>query len=208
MVNDSTKREVVIIPMMHTGSPKYYNRVKKIVDSLRSDGFVFFYESVQYCNDTLSAETRDTLDRKLRKVVGFHLTAYNDKENESLPFTTHMGQVEQTWERTGLMHGDIHADLCIEELVRRYEAAKGEIVLTDYDLRTGLTEKYYISREEQEHYNSFYIIHKLREDYLLSLFDSSSYPKVAVLYGAGHKWFIIAGLDKLGFGIAKYPCKK
>lgn len=46
MVNHTEGREVILIPMMHTGRPAYYQKVKNYLDTLRHRGYVVYYEGI------------------------------------------------------------------------------------------------------------------------------------------------------------------
>ncbi len=47
--NEDTNQTLVFFPMVHVGKSEYYENCKKIIDSLRSDGFNFYYESIFKC---------------------------------------------------------------------------------------------------------------------------------------------------------------
>ena len=46
MVNHTEEREVILIPMMYTGRPAYYQKVKNYLDTLRHKGYVVYYEGI------------------------------------------------------------------------------------------------------------------------------------------------------------------
>lgn len=203
MVNHTEGREVILIPMMHTGRPAYYQKVKNYLDTLRHRGYIVYYEGIGTVDPRMLPDSLrpkyDTIQRKFRRVTGMHLTGYDRKDNPSLPFKTKGKQVTETPELKGITKEDIHADLFIAELIKRYEAVKGEIVLTEYDFQTGLLEKYKLSRQEKEQYNSFFMLQELRNEYVSELFRTYRHPKVAIVYGAGHFWFLYAKIRDMGF---------
>lgn len=203
MVNPTEEREVILIPMMHTGRPAYYQKVKNYLDTLRHKGYIVYYEGIGTVNSQMLPDSLrpkyDTIQRKFRRVTGMHLTGYDRKDNLSLPFKTKGNQVTETPKVKGITKEDIHADLFIAELIKRYEAAKGEIVLTEYDFQTGLLEKYKLSRQEKEQYSSFFMLQELRNEYVIELFRTYRHPKVAIVYGAGHFWFLYAKIRDMGF---------
>lgn len=203
MVHQAEKREIILIPMMHTASPAYYEEVKNYLDTLRNKGYIVYYEGIGAIDPEMLADSLcqkyDTIERKFRKVTGMYLTDYDRSDNRSLPFKTRNKQVSETPELKGITGKDIRADLSVAELVRRYEAEKGEIVLTDYDFQTGLLDKYKLSRAEREKYSSFFMLQELRNDYVGELLRMNRHTKVAIVYGAGHYWFLHAKIRDMGF---------
>lgn len=203
MFDPATGRDVIVIPLMHTGTEDYYKKVKDYLTTLRNDGYVVYYEGIGTADFQLLADSLrsryDTIQRKFRKVTGMHLTGYDETDNKSLPFKTRGGQVAETPELKGITDKDIHADLSIAELIKRYEAAKGEIVLTDYDFQTDLLGKYKLPRAERKKYSSFFMLQTLRNEYVEELLQKYRHPKVVIAYGAGHYWFLIAILQNMGF---------
>ncbi len=203
MSNQTTGQKVIVVPLMHTGTKSYYKEVKDYLTTLRNDGYVVYYEGIGTIDPQLLADSLrpkyDTIQRKFRKVTGMHLTGYDEIDNRSLPFKTRGEQVAETPELKGITDKDIHADFSIAELVKRYEDAKGEIVLTDYDFKTDLSAKYKLPRKEREKYSSFFMLQTLRNDYIGELLQKYQHPKVAIAYGAGHYWFLYAMLRDMGF---------
>ena len=92
MVNHTEEREVILIPMMHTGRPAYYQKVKNYLDTLRHRGYVVYYEGLGTVDPRMLPDSLrpkyDTIQRKFRRVTGMHLTGYDRKDNPSLPFKT------------------------------------------------------------------------------------------------------------------------
>ncbi|MCX4291871.1 MAG: hypothetical protein OSJ36_08820 [Odoribacter sp.] len=203
MLNQKTGQHVIVVPLMHTGTEDYYKKVKDYLTCLRNDGYIVYYEGIGTVDFKLLADSLrpkyDTIQRKFRKVTGMHLTGYDETNNQSLPFKTKGTQVAETPELKGITDNDIHADFFIAELVKRYETAKGEIVLTDYDFQTDLLAKYKLSRAERKKYSSFFMLQTLRNNYVGELLKTYQHPKVVIAYGAGHYWFLIAKLQDLGF---------
>lgn len=203
MLNQKTGQHVIVVPLMHTGTEDYYKKVKDYLITLRNGGYVVYYEGIgtvdpQLLTDSLRPKY-DTIQRKFRKVTGMHLTDYDETNNQSLPFKTKGKQVTETPELKGITNRDLHADLFITELVKRYEVDKGEIVLTDYDFQTDLLAKYKLPRTEQGKYSSFHMLQTLRNEYVGELLQKYQHPKVVIAYGAGHYWFLIAILQNMGF---------
>lgn len=201
--NDTLNKRVILFGMMHIGKPVYYESVRRKIDSLHSEGYVFFCESVGFPSGTDSL-TIDTMSRKLRKLLGFHLTDYLNTENKSKkPYNTkkYISQIAETMGIDKYFDDCIHADLTTPELIRQYESDKGEIVLTEYDWQTPLLEKYKQRKSgDKTEYDMYYAIRTLRDKHLFEMIAESEHEKIAVLYGWAHIWKVSAQLrDSLGY---------
>lgn len=120
-VIENQDKTVVFIPVWHIGKVSYYESVKKHIDSLRKENFVVFFESVNYKPKTNKA-ILDTLNRKMRRILGYHLSSYKDDNNSSIPdYIKNSNYISQTAKNTGLKAGDINADMYINDLIKEYE---------------------------------------------------------------------------------------
>lgn len=181
-----TGKTLAFVPMTHIAEPTFYEQVKFKVDSLRKDGFVIFYEGVSLSKDNkLDSLQKDTLKRKVRKLMGFHLGGgYKNKENKSLPkiLRNTKKYVNQTDKNTGITKKDRRVDIPIDELIARYEKDKVEIKLTNCDWETALYEKYNCN----DSYENDYVLMQLRNDYILERIRFSKQKKIALVYGSNH----------------------
>lgn len=188
-------KTVVFIPMIHLNKKEFYDEVKQLNDSLREQGYVFVYESVA-ASKSLDSVTLDTYKRKFRRVVGFNLTSYTDKNNDAMKRYRVKGAISQTMSNTGLsLDTDIKGDVSMDSLVRRYEKEKGEIVLYDYDRETPLNKKYKGKRlpsSEKE-----YLLMTVRNQALADKITALPEKKIVVLYGALHRKGMYADLKKI-----------
>lgn len=187
-------KQLVFIPMIHLNKPEFYDEVKQYVDSLRNDGYVFVYESVKPSKD-LDSVQEDLIRRKFRRVVGFDLTSYTDKDNENMKRYRVKGAVSQTMANTGLSREkDILGDIGADSLIRIYEKEKGQIVLSEYDLKTPLNKKYKGDKlpKSDKDYLILTVRNKVLSDKIAALQDK----KIAVLYGALHRNGFSANLKK------------
>lgn len=195
-------KTVIFIPMNHIGKESYFESVKRIVESARSENYNVFFESVYYQAGT-SESKKDTLDRKIRKLIGYHITSsYKDDENKSYPnYLKENNYVMQTAENTGLKQGDILADLSINELIRLYEEDYGLIPLTECDFKTDLLEKY--TCKKNRNLAPYAFLKTYRERNLIDRIIQSDNSKILVIYGAGHWYGVSRKLTNLGFKISK-----
>lgn len=188
-------KTIVFIPMIHLNKKEFYDEVKQLNDSLRKQGYVFVYESVA-ASKSLDSVTLDTYKRKFRRVVGFNLTSYTDKNNDAMKRYRVKGAISQTMSNTGLsLDTDINGDVSMDSLVRRYEKEKGEIVLYDYDRETPLNKKYNGKRlpsSEKE-----YLLMTVRNEALANKITALQDKKIVVLYGALHRKGMYDNLKKI-----------
>jgi predicted MPP superfamily phosphohydrolase len=83
-VFEKEKQTIVFIAMTHIAKPYYFEQVKAQIDLLRNEGFIFVKEGVYYEKDT-EPQQRDTLQLKMRQLLGFSIGDYSNKENKTLP---------------------------------------------------------------------------------------------------------------------------
>lgn len=187
-------KQLIFMPMIHLNKQGFYDEVKRNVDSLRNDGYVFVYESVKPSKD-LDSIQEDLIRRKFRRVIGFNLTSYTDKENENMKRYRVKGTVSQSMVNTGLnKEKDILGDVGVDSLVHIYEKEKGEIVLSDYDLKTPLNKKYKgdkLPKSDKE-----YLILTVRNKVLSDKIAALPNKKIVVLYGALHRSGFFANLKE------------
>lgn len=199
LVNDEG-REVVIFEMAHLAKPKFYQSVSDKIKSLRQEGYVVYFESVEF-EPTHDSLVKDRLQRKMRKLLGHDLTTdYKDSTNLSLPkHFDNSNYVMQSVENTGLdLESDKLVDLTAQEIIKKYEAKYGEIELNDCDLNTNFGEMYECTEDGEV--DSFYALNTIREDYIAEYVSESSDQKIALVYGKSHHYFIRANLrDLAGF---------
>jgi hypothetical protein len=185
--NKETGKTLCFLPMIHIGKPEYYESVRKVIDSLRQEGYIVYYESVGYDEEPDSL-TRDTIDRKVRKLIGFYFgSSYKDSSNNSLPKAiTNSNYEMQDYKKIGVLETDKKVDLSIDSLIRRYEQDIKPIKLLPCDFETDLLEKYKCKDKEKYSDHSFY--HTFRNDHITSEVLKSEDKKIMMVYGKSH-WF-------------------
>lgn len=176
-------KEIIYIPLVHLGSEKYYKEISDFLTKKRNEGYIVFYEGVKQ-SVGLDLEEDNLVDLKLRRLIGFHLTNLDEKENKSLPkYVNHSRSVHQTKEKLGLdTFKDINADLTRMELVNLYEGEYGEVLLDSCDFNTPLYEKYNCSKA-QAYYK---VVYTYREDALIEKILATEYNNIVVLFGKSH----------------------
>ncbi len=125
--------------------------------------------------------------RKFRKIMGFFLTGYKDSANKSIPRSIRDTKyTEQTRENLGLVtERDLHVDMTLSQLIAAYEKERGEIALTDYDMRTGLLDEY-DPDDAPATRNMQYLIRTLRDRHIAGEVVGSEYRRIVLLYGKLH----------------------
>jgi hypothetical protein len=181
-----------MIGMSHIAKPEFYADVKAFLDSVRQEDYVIYYEGLTL-PDNIDSLQLDTLHRKLRKVIGFYLTSYKDETNKSLPPQWNSKKyIEQDYAYLGIYPDSaycFHGDYQFDELIAKYEQDKGEIVLTEYDWRTSLSDKYKPrkSKPKTTYDGNRYLMRTMREDKLINSILQSGNKKVVIVYGSAHR---------------------
>ena len=185
----SDSKEIHFIEMTHVGHKKFYENIRKDVLKYKKEGYVLFYEFIDFEDKT---ETETTL-RKARKFAGF-LPTVKGYEQEIAQFEIEGLEVQKNDMFLHLVNNkDFRADITPTQLVKAYEEKFGEIVLTSEDLTTPLDKK--ISKTLPKG-KRFSIILDYRNLYVAKLIKESKHPKIIVMYGAVHKKGILKELKK------------
>lgn len=186
-------KDFVFVSAMHLGRPIFYQNTKKIIDSLRHEGYTILYESVKVSKKAEDSTRVDLLKRKIRKISGVYVSDYADaSKNASLKIPKMKGLMKQTADNCGIdLSKDVWADYTLEQLVAKYEKERGEIVLSECDLKTEKYKKYKCSKIDKK--QSEFLILSLRNRRVLHVIDSLNSNKIAILYGGAHEW----GITKL-----------
>lgn len=185
----SGNRDLVFIDATHVGKPEYFADVKFTVDSLRGKGYTIVFEEIRAVVSSLDDLPKiDLYKKKIRKITGVYYGDYSDaKENQNLHVPNMKGLTYQTVDNTGIDRArDVWADYSLTQLVRTYEAEKGEIELSECDLKTTPNQRYRCTKIDRSEAN--YLLLELRNKRLLHVVDSIQKDKVAILYGAAHHW--------------------
>ena len=189
-------KELATVPMLHVNKPGFYEMTKRKIDSLRNDGYIVFYESIN-CDVTDSLQV-DVLMRKFRQVSGFALMDYMDSENEAFKSLQKQKYVSQNDVDYGVNYDtDYRADLNIEDLIDLYEKRFGEIVLTDCDYKTTLGKKYKCSKVDED--KAYYLLNKVRDEHVLDEIEKSTAKKIVVVYGRIHIMDLYSKMQKKGW---------
>lgn len=193
--NNEQDKTIVFVPMVHVSTPEFYQDVKTKLDSLRTMGYVVFYESVAFDTKKYNHKELDTIYRKFRKLVGFNLTNYKDSTNKSIPkFYSNDKYISQNNDLIGIEKNDLKVDLPADTIIKLYEKKVEKIILSDCDFNTPLQAEYNCKT-----LNWFYAIHTFRDDFIEKKTLASDYKKIAMVYGSEHFHFYRGTLQSHGY---------
>lgn len=186
---------VAFIPTLHINREDYFAKIKSDVDSLRSAGYVIFYEGIKTDLD-IPEQEKEILQKKFRRIMGFHLTQYLDSTNADLKKFRVKGLIEQTNANTGIRENvDYNADYDLKTLIEKFEKSKGIVRLNECDLATKLGEKYKCSKVVKEQWD--YLAVTLRDAFLAEQILKSNYKRIAVVFGEDHRYSVANALKKV-----------
>lgn len=126
----SESKQIRFVPMSHVSTRAFYSDVEKQVKEAKEDGYVLFYEYVDF------DKASETEKRKLRKMVGFipspegyqKLLGNLDKEKYAIQ------ENEQFLHQVNDL--DFNVDVSPQDILNEYEKRYGELVLTEEDMNT------------------------------------------------------------------------
>jgi len=177
-------KEIIYVPIVHIGTERYYREIKEFLEHKRADGYTIYYEGVTYGESNISLEEKYILDLKLRRLLGFHLTALNNTQNHSLPdFVNNSRNTYQSKENIGIdTLADINIDLTRQELVYLYESEYDKIHLDTCDFNTPLLEKYSCSKGD-----AYYkVVYSYRDKALIGKLLKSKHNRIVLVFGKSH----------------------
>lgn len=179
-------KTVKFLQMHHLGKPEFYENVKQLVDSLKKDGYVVYYETTQW-DEIRDSVTHDHYLRKFRKMLGFYLdsTGYANMFHDAGVFKKMISQ--PSYVELGLDANDMRADLPANRLIDIYEENYGVIQLEPGDLQMPLTGKNILPKSLRLPKDKVMsVVIDQRNKNLARTVQSSSANKILILYGAEH----------------------
>jgi hypothetical protein len=197
--NKETNQTIVFFPMVHAGKTTYYENCRKIIDSLRSEGFTFFYENIAMDSKLDSAQT-SIYNKKVRSILGYN--PLNVRNNESLPkFYKKKNIILQDYNLMGITKSDINLDLHKNQIIDSIEKKYKPIILSKCDFETNDFEKYDCKSDNKKY--KFAFTNEFRDPYIEGEILKRKDKKIAMIYGKMHWSFIYPTLNKNGFEIVK-----
>lgn len=192
----SRQKTVQFVPMHHIGKPEFYVQVRKVVDSLKQQDYIVFYEGVGM-DKHLDSLSIDTYQRKLRKMTGFYIdSGYIDLLRENSYFKKFVGQPK--YAELGITDTDRNIDISKNRLIDAYEQKFGSIVLEKVDYRMPLQPKNVLPQSARlPRKNVFYVLIDHRNQHLAKNIQSASNSKILVIYGLEHVKGTILELQKM-----------
>lgn len=197
-------KQIQFIPMHHIGTPAYYQHVKKLVDSLHQAGFIICYELLTI-SPHVPASTRDSLNRKYRKITGG--IQYNGYINDDgllmgrhYRFTSQLVNQPRS-EQLGINHSDLHIDVPLEQLMSFYEAFYGHVALDTCDWKTPYQQPYTCAKNINNKAIN-YLLLTSRDQLIAAQIQRLPHLKIALLYGAKHFTGIAGQLQQRDSAVA------
>ena len=196
-----TDKEVFFFPMSHLGRELFYQDVNKKIDSLKKEGYYFFYEKV-------SGSTNDTIViKKFRKLSGLPYlpNGYKGWTDSILKIKLKKKLVNQpTYKSWGLNSiNSMNVDVTLNEMIDFHENKYQVIKLDSCDLKTPITKvtsckDYHLIKVFKEE-----VIGDFRNNHVLEELRKSDHKKIAIIYGKNHLPGIQKGLLEQGYSIVK-----
>lgn len=184
-------RIVRFVEMQHVAKPEFYQSVKALVISSKTEGFVLFYEFIDFY------ELDDFGQRKVRKAVGFlpmpdiYGTIFEADTDDSIV-------VQNNDLFLGLVNNlDFNVDLSAQEFLAAVENRFGTIKLDSSDHNTPIDEfapKPLTLPGLQD------IVIEHRNELLARATAQSEYEKTIILYGAAHREGFFDAISRLEKG--------
>lgn len=180
------EKTIRFVGMIHIAKQEFYDHVASIVKTAKEEEYVLFYEWVDF--DIVP----DTEKRKLRKILGF-IPSPEGYENSLKELGVEGTSVVQDNNQfLNLVNNkDFKVDLTGVEILRKYEDKYGELILTDIDKNTPLTESIDVTIPTKQ---VTYVQDDCREDHLVAEINKSGYSKIIILYGSAHEKGILKRL--------------
>jgi 5S rRNA maturation endonuclease (ribonuclease M5) len=184
-------KEIYFVEMKHLAKQAFYDNVLAKVDSFKKEGFFVLAEKVQLKSGNLLTKLNahdSAIILKARKIVGFLPTAYSKNEllrdiakDYNLVDQPMIVPIEET-------KNSKIADAFFDEMITRYEAAKGNIILTDCDYKTSFKDDYKCETVSNANANFFQkeIVSNYRDTLISKLVINQSSNKILMIYGKAH----------------------
>lgn len=193
----STNQTIFFFPTIHVGTEEYYNSFKPKLDSLRSNGYKIYYESVAI-TDSLSIQKEVDYKKKFRKIFGFHL----DTTRQSYLEDTQLNKyIMQDYTKMGVVKSDEVLDLGVNQIIDSLENKYGEIILENCDIETPLETEYNCKNRLKD--LEWDALQTFRNNYIINYLKKSNENKIVLIYGKSHWYFIYAKLLDSGYELVQ-----
>jgi hypothetical protein len=197
--NVNNNKTIVFFPMVHVGRKEYFENSKPLIDSLRSEGFKFYYENV-IVDPILDSLETIIYNKKMRSILG--LSPRLDSANKSLPkFYSRKNFVIQDYNVMGLTQSDTKLDMFLNQIVDSIENKYGKLRLSDCDLKTSLNSKYKCKSKNSKF--GFIFTNIFRDQYIWEELKKVKADKIVLIYGKMHWYGLYPEFKKNGFEIVR-----
>lgn len=197
--NHKTGQHLVFLPMIHIGKREYFDAARKKIDSLRAEGYSFYYENIKM-ESGLDSSEKNLYEQKVRSILGFNPLLVNN--NESLPKSFKKEKyILQDYNLMGLNRNDVKIDMPENIIIDSIEAKYGKLKLSECDKNTAAFEKYECKSDNEKFLFAF--THEFRDPYISNKILNLKEKKIVMIYGKMHWYFLYPDLKKAGYEIVK-----
>jgi len=204
---NSKRKTVVFIPMVHIGRASFYDDVRDHISRFKEEGFIAFYEYVK--RDSLSALTLSNEDREMYRRKSQQPNLPDDSLAllvnklkikrmlrvlpDSSAYSSLVKQLpikgelifQPSYPSLGVGDGDVNVDLKISELISAYERRFGVIELEQIDFAVPMNEPLPAHRKLKGADTRAVILDE-RDINLAAAIHQSPNQKILVIYGLEH----------------------
>lgn len=201
---EKNTNEIVFIPMHHAGTELFYEDVKQKIDSLKNQGFYFYWELTK--SNKMDSLKKDTLARKLRKITGIH---YFKNDFNGVLDSLLNGKIKKlkkqlinqpSYVTFGIdsINGR-NVDATMSQMLDFFDKKYGAINLEPCDFETKLSEKSNCQKIDNISEIRDDVIINFRNTIVLEELDAETKNKIAIIYGRAHFEGIKQGLLERGY---------
>ncbi len=193
----NSKKEIYFIELKHVAQQEFYNGVLKTIDSFKNEGFYILTEGVKARDSNMKVTSKqDTTNvLKFRKILGLIPQDLANGEGFKEIAKKYKLVSQPMLINLNSPATEKIADVSVDEMIQKYEAEKGVIVLEDCDYKTTFKEKYEcneVSKENKKYFTDNVVL-KFRDSVIASKTINQPQLKILMVYGAEH----FSGLNKI-----------
>ncbi|MBV6628280.1 MAG: DUF4421 family protein [Rivularia sp. (in: Bacteria)] len=183
--------------MIHIAQPEFYENVESIVRYAKEDGYVLFYEQIDF-----EVATTEEM-RKVKELIGFV-----PSPNRSIPLHAALDQEYISQDIDDFLHivneMDFVVDVTPAEFIAAYEEEFGEIAISNINQRTPLTK---IIKSSVPASQVRKILLDYRNQHIAKAINNADYNKIIILYSSKNEPGIISELQKLNENWKRDPTR-
>lgn len=186
-------KKIFFIGISHIGTRDYYNNIKKIVDSLKQEKYIFVVEGLD------AYEKRDSTYKinrmKFNKLLGEtlsengeYLDTINHKFLNRYSYPPELNLMNQPTEKNIFGNKFLIVDTSIRYIVEKFEQEYFKIELNECDLALDLNQKNDCKKIPKKYRKIFWNDFVIRERnlFIAKELEEINYPLICAVYGSAH----------------------